>query len=252
MAAPGSWATWSEAALASVRAEGRWRSTRDFDAFGPVGTVDGHPVTSFASNDYLGLSSHPSVQAAAHAAIDRWGAGATASRLVVGQPTGAQPAGGGAGRLEGAAAGGGLPHGVRRQPGGAHDLRRARRHGPERRAQPRLHHRRLSAEPIEGARAPPLRPRPGGAPAGDNQRATGRGHRRRLLHGRRRGTGRRAGRAVRASTTPSSSSTRPMPCWVQRWLPSRGWPSSASAPCPRPWAPSGAGWRATRPSSTCW
>ncbi len=41
-------------------------------------------VVSFASNDYLGLSAHPTVIAAAHEALDRWGTGATASRLVVG------------------------------------------------------------------------------------------------------------------------------------------------------------------------
>ncbi len=39
---------------------------------------------SFASNDYLGLSAHPAVVAAAHEALDRWGAGAGASRLVTG------------------------------------------------------------------------------------------------------------------------------------------------------------------------
>ena len=41
-------------------------------------------MVSFASNDYLGLSVHPDVMSAAHDAIDRWGTGATASRLVVG------------------------------------------------------------------------------------------------------------------------------------------------------------------------
>jgi 8-amino-7-oxononanoate synthase len=41
-------------------------------------------VTSFASNDYLGLSIHPEVRAAAHDALDRWGAGAGSSRLIVG------------------------------------------------------------------------------------------------------------------------------------------------------------------------
>jgi 8-amino-7-oxononanoate synthase len=41
-------------------------------------------VVSFAANDYLGLSAHPAVVAAAHAALDRWGAGAGASRLVTG------------------------------------------------------------------------------------------------------------------------------------------------------------------------
>jgi 8-amino-7-oxononanoate synthase len=39
---------------------------------------------SFASNDYLGLSQHPAVVAAAHAALDRWGAGSGAARLIVG------------------------------------------------------------------------------------------------------------------------------------------------------------------------
>jgi 8-amino-7-oxononanoate synthase len=41
-------------------------------------------VVSFASNDYLGLASHPAVTAAAHRALDRWGAGSGASRLVTG------------------------------------------------------------------------------------------------------------------------------------------------------------------------
>ena len=39
---------------------------------------------SFASNDYLGLSAHPAVVAAAHDALARWGAGSGASRLVTG------------------------------------------------------------------------------------------------------------------------------------------------------------------------
>jgi 8-amino-7-oxononanoate synthase len=39
---------------------------------------------SFASNDYLGLSAHPAVRSAAHDALERWGAGAGASRLVTG------------------------------------------------------------------------------------------------------------------------------------------------------------------------
>ena len=71
--------------LDAVRAAGRWRVVRDLDATGPVtGTVEGRPVVSFAANDYLGLTHHPAVVAAAHAALDRWGAGSGASRLVVG------------------------------------------------------------------------------------------------------------------------------------------------------------------------
>jgi 8-amino-7-oxononanoate synthase len=80
----GPWHDWASEQLDAVRAAGRWRANRAFDARGPVGELDGREVTSYASNDYLGLSSHPRVIAAAHAAIDRWGTGATASRLIVG------------------------------------------------------------------------------------------------------------------------------------------------------------------------
>ena len=72
------------ARLDTVIAGGRWREPREFDAFGPQGALDGAHVVSFASNDYLGLSSHPDVVAAAVAATRRWGTGAGASRLVTG------------------------------------------------------------------------------------------------------------------------------------------------------------------------
>jgi len=75
---------WIREQLDAVRAADRWRATRAFDAAGPTGRLDGREVVSFAGNDYLGLSTHPAVRAAAHDAIDRWGTGATASRLVVG------------------------------------------------------------------------------------------------------------------------------------------------------------------------
>jgi 7-keto-8-aminopelargonate synthetase-like enzyme len=39
---------------------------------------------SFASNDYLGLSQHPAVKAAAGDALERWGAGSGSARLIVG------------------------------------------------------------------------------------------------------------------------------------------------------------------------
>ena len=41
-------------------------------------------MVSFASNDYLGLTQHPDVVAAAHAALDRWGTGSGSARLIVG------------------------------------------------------------------------------------------------------------------------------------------------------------------------
>ncbi|MGP3982982.1 8-amino-7-oxononanoate synthase [Streptomyces sp. KR80] len=55
---------------------------------GLVRTLRPRPAEStlldLASNDYLGLSRHPEVTAAAAAAARRWGAGATGSRLVTG------------------------------------------------------------------------------------------------------------------------------------------------------------------------
>jgi 8-amino-7-oxononanoate synthase len=78
---------WSDrvaARLDAVRAASRWRSIRTLDGVLPQAELDGASVVSFASNDYLGLSSHPAVGAASKAAVDRWGTGTGASRLVVG------------------------------------------------------------------------------------------------------------------------------------------------------------------------
>jgi len=88
----GAWLGWSDrvdAELERVRAAGRWRQPRDLavaDAVcGAVAEGAGErQVVSFASNDYLGLTHHPAVVAAAHEALDRWGTGTGASRLVVG------------------------------------------------------------------------------------------------------------------------------------------------------------------------
>lgn len=72
-----SWSTWAAEEAAGIHAVGRWRQVRTYD-------FESGGVVSFASNDYLGLTRHPAVVAAAHDALDRWGAGAGASRLVVG------------------------------------------------------------------------------------------------------------------------------------------------------------------------
>ena len=79
-----SWLSWAHAENAGVRDAGRWRQLRALDGRGPEAILDGRPVVSFASNDYLGLTTHPAVVAAAHAALDRWGTGSGSARLIVG------------------------------------------------------------------------------------------------------------------------------------------------------------------------
>jgi 8-amino-7-oxononanoate synthase len=81
---PNLWTEHIRTQLDEVVDQGRWRMPREFDARGPVGDVEGTDVVSFASNDYLGLSAHPKVVAAAGDALERWGTGAGASRLVTG------------------------------------------------------------------------------------------------------------------------------------------------------------------------
>ena len=78
------WAKWSREELAKVREAGQWRQVRSIDGYGPDAILDGRSVISFASNDYLGLTTHPAVVAAAHEALDRWGSGAGSARLIVG------------------------------------------------------------------------------------------------------------------------------------------------------------------------
>jgi 8-amino-7-oxononanoate synthase len=82
----GPWSAWAEGEGAAIRAAGQWRAPRAFDGGGPAGTIgpSGAPVLSFASNDYLGLTQHPDVIAAARVALDRWGAGSGSARLIVG------------------------------------------------------------------------------------------------------------------------------------------------------------------------
>jgi 8-amino-7-oxononanoate synthase len=51
---------------------------------GPWVELEGRPVLLLCSNNYLGLADHPRVRAAAVDAVQRWGTGAGASRLVSG------------------------------------------------------------------------------------------------------------------------------------------------------------------------
>jgi 8-amino-7-oxononanoate synthase len=81
-----SWAQRIGDRLEAVRALGQWREVRALSGGHPTTSLwsSGTKVVSFASNDYLGLSQHPTVNAAAHAALDADGAGAGAARLIVG------------------------------------------------------------------------------------------------------------------------------------------------------------------------
>lgn len=50
----------------------------------PHGLIEGRPILSFCSNDYLGLANHPEVVAALQRGADRWGVGSGSAHLVNG------------------------------------------------------------------------------------------------------------------------------------------------------------------------
>ena len=71
--------------LADLRAKHLYRSLRVMSsAQGPDVVVDGRACVSFSSNDYLGLTHHPRVRAAALSAVEAFGAGSGAVRTIAG------------------------------------------------------------------------------------------------------------------------------------------------------------------------
>lgn len=69
----------------SLRDGKLWREVRRVDAVEGVRVhINGRNLVSLASNDYLGLANHPVLKDAAIRAVERWGTGSAASRLVSG------------------------------------------------------------------------------------------------------------------------------------------------------------------------
>lgn len=71
--------------LAAIDARGLRRRLQPIDGGSrPAVTIDGRPVLLLSSNNYLGLSTHPALIAAAQDATARYGCSAGASRLIAG------------------------------------------------------------------------------------------------------------------------------------------------------------------------
>jgi len=74
--------------LAEIKRRGLYRQLRQVDGEqGPPILLDGREVLNFSSNNYLGLANHPALQTAAKEALERYGCGSGASRLISGNMT---------------------------------------------------------------------------------------------------------------------------------------------------------------------
>jgi glycine C-acetyltransferase len=73
--------------LASIQNQGLWKEEWPILGHqGPEIRVEGRglPVLNFCANNYLGLSGHPELLKAAHAALDEWGYGLSSVRFICG------------------------------------------------------------------------------------------------------------------------------------------------------------------------
>lgn len=71
--------------LGAIREQGLWRELRRVDSpQGPTVDIAGRTLVNFSSNDYLALASHPALKESARSAVERYGTGSGASRLVCG------------------------------------------------------------------------------------------------------------------------------------------------------------------------
>ena len=77
-----------ETELKQINDAGLYRRMRRVESDqGPMLMVGGREVINFSSNNYLGIANHPKLAAAAKDAIDRYGCGSGASRLISGNMT---------------------------------------------------------------------------------------------------------------------------------------------------------------------
>lgn len=78
--------------LASIRDAGLYKServittpqSRHIEVAGQAARVPGTELINLCANNYLGLSDHPEIIAAAHEALDRWGYGLSSVRFICG------------------------------------------------------------------------------------------------------------------------------------------------------------------------
>lgn len=76
------------AELEALRSAGLYRELRRVEnQQGPILRIDGREAINFSSNNYLGVANHPALAEAAKQAIDRYGCGSGASRLISGNMT---------------------------------------------------------------------------------------------------------------------------------------------------------------------
>ncbi|GBD01884.1 8-amino-7-oxononanoate synthase [bacterium HR18] len=75
---------WLAQQLQQLASKGLRRQLRPLPCSGPHVTYKGRRLLNLASNDYLGLSTDPRLVTAAREALERWGVGTGAARLVVG------------------------------------------------------------------------------------------------------------------------------------------------------------------------
>ena len=81
----GSLNAFAETKLAALKQQNLLRTLAETERTGPIEVLRGTKrLISFSCNDYLNLSQHPAIKAAAIAATQQYGAGSGASRLVTG------------------------------------------------------------------------------------------------------------------------------------------------------------------------